>query len=137
MNGVMKIAICEQLYMELFFNSPFYMVFISYFIFLYFLGQILNWPLTYIFLFVYCFYEFSLFYKRVVQNNKGWVNEILMNISKRKSQFLDDPLPGFNSLGARKGIYSSERNDVEKQTTKRQRKTLSRSICKLNWISSR
>ena len=43
-------------------------------------------------------------------------------ISKRKSQFLDDLLPGFNSLGAQKGIYSSERNDVEKQTTAKTKK---------------
>ena len=134
MNGVMKIAICEQLYMELFFNSPFYMVFISYFISLYFLGQILNRPLTYIFLFVYCFYEFVLFYKSLYKITN---DEILMKLSKRKSQFLDDLLPRFNSLGAWKGIYSSERNDVKKQTTKRQRKVLPRSICKLNWISSR
>ena len=40
-----------------------------------------------------------------------------MKISKCKSQFLDDLLPGFDSLRAWKGIYSSERNDVEKQTT--------------------
>ena len=53
-----------------------------------------------------------------------------MKISKAKSQFLDDLLPGFDSLGPQKGIYSSERNDVEKQTTAKQRKVLFRSICK-------
>ena len=45
-----------------------------------------------------------------------------MKISKAKSQFLDDLLPGLDSLGPRKGIYSSERNDVEKQTTAKAKK---------------
>ena len=45
-----------------------------------------------------------------------------MKIFKAKSQFLDDLLPGFDSLGPRKGIYSSERNDVEKQTTAKAKK---------------
>ena len=42
--------------------------------------------------------------------------------NKAKSQFLDDLLPGLDSLGPRKGIYGSERNDVEKQTTAKAKK---------------
>ena len=73
LNGVMKTAICEKFYMELFFILQFflllklfYMTFISYFISLYLLSQILKCPLKYLFLFVYCFYAFVWFYKRVV-----------------------------------------------------------------------
>ena len=47
-----------------------------------------------------------------------------MKISKRKSQFLDDLLPGFDSLGAGKGVYSSERKDVKKQTTAKVKKDI-------------
>ena len=49
-----------------------------------------------------------------------------MKISKHKSHFLDDLLPGFDSHVAPRSIYNSERNDVEVCK-----------VCKLNLIRSR
>ena len=143
MNGVMKTAICEEFYIELLFIlqlfvllKQFYITFLSYFISLYHLCRTLKCPLTYLFLFVYCFYAFVSFYKRVVQNNKGWVNEIFMKISKRKSQFWMTYCLDLIVTGHQKVFTILKEMMWKSKQKQRQRKVLFRSICKLNWIGS-
>ena len=43
-------------------------------------------------------------------------------MSKRKSQFLDDLLSGFDSRGERKSIYNSGRNYIKRQTIAKTKK---------------